>query len=163
MPKKEVIPVVPMRLLRVATCPSLSGRSQLTYHIGCNAESEVSIRVTQNSGGGQFNANWVALAVIEKLLLDHPADKPMSARVLLPVFRSKSSNSPAFLFACCLSEGLVKKAGTEKDSGYTVGNLDAIKQAMSVLLASDIELVTPVNPVDTPASAKSKRTAKGSA
>lgn len=162
MPKKEVVPVVPLRLLRVATCPSLSGRSQLTYHIGCNAESEVSIRVTQNSGGGQFNSTWVPLGVIEKLLLEHPAEKPMSARVLLPVFRSKSANSPAFLFACCLAEGLVK-AGANKDSGYQIADFASLKQSMLALVASDIDLGMPVNPVDTPASTKPKRNAKGSA
>ncbi len=139
MPKKEAVPVLAMRVLRVNSCPSLSGRSTLTYRIACNAESEIHLSVTGNSAAGQFNATPIPLATIEKLLLAHPADKQMSARVLLPVFRSKSSNSPAFLFAAILAEGLVK-AGADKDSGYSVGDIEAFRQAMSALVASDTNL-----------------------
>ena len=63
----------------------------------------------------------------------------MSSRVLLPVFRSKSSNSPAFLFAAILAEGLVR-AGTEKDSGYILGDAEAFRQSVSALVASDTNL-----------------------
>lgn len=141
--KKSSQPETEVRLLKIATCPSLSGRSTLTYQVCSRAESEVFIRVTQNSGNGQLNADWVSLATIEKLLTAHPDDKPMSSRVLLPVFRSKSSNSPAFLFAAILAEGLVK-VGTEKDSGYLVGDLEAFRKSVSALIASDTNLAAAV-------------------
>lgn len=52
--KKSSQPETEVRLLKIATCPSLSGRSTLTYQVFCSrAESEVFIRVTQNSGNGQ--------------------------------------------------------------------------------------------------------------
>jgi hypothetical protein len=55
--KKEVSPSDTLiRILKIGTCTSLSGRSELTYHLGCNAESEIHFRVVQNSGNGQFNA-----------------------------------------------------------------------------------------------------------
>ena len=66
---------------------------------------QVHVRVVQNSGNGQFNADWVSLSLIEKLLTEQPADKPMTSRVMLPVFRGKSSNSPAFLFAVLQGRG----------------------------------------------------------
>lgn len=141
--KKSSQPETEVRLLKIATCPSLSGRSTLTYQVCSRAESEVFIRVTQNSGNGQLNADWVSLATIEKLLTAHPDDKPMSSCVLLPVFRSKSSNSPAFLFAAILAEGLVK-VGTEKDSGYLVGDLEAFRKSVSALIASDTNLAAAV-------------------
>lgn len=139
MSKKEAIPAKPMRLLKICDTSSISGRSTLTYHIGTSAESEVSIRVISNTGNGQFNSNWVSLATIEKLLTAHPADKPLSSRVLQSVFRSKSTNSPAFLFAALKAEGLVV-AGETKDSAHGLGNIEAFKQAMSALIASDTNL-----------------------
>ena len=140
--KKEVSPSDTLiRILKIGTCTSLSGRSELTYHLGCNAQSEIHFRVVQNSGNGQFNANWVSLSVIEKLLSQHPADKPMTSRVMQPVFRSKSSNSPAFLFVSLKAEGLVK-AGEGKGSGYLLGDIEAFKQAMSALIAADLPLAT---------------------
>lgn len=143
MPKKEATPVIPMRVLKVNTFPSLSGRSQLTGHIGCNAEGNIHFRIVANTGSGQFNADWVSLEAIEKLLAAHPADKPMTSRVMLPVFRSKSSNSPAFLFAALMAEGLVK-VGTEKDSGYLLGDIEALRKSVSALIASDTNLATVV-------------------
>ena len=104
-----------------------------------NTDGEIHLAVVGNSSSGQFNATPIPLATIEKLLTAHPADKPMSSRVLLPVFRSKSSNSPAFLFACLLAEGLVK-AGVEKDSGYLLGDIEAFRKSVSALIASDTDL-----------------------
>ena len=137
MPKKEV--VLAMRVLKINSTPSLSGRSTLTYRVACTADGDIHLGVFANSSSGQFNATPIPLAIIEKLLNEHPDDKPMSSRVLLPVFRSKSSNSPAFLFTALLAEGLVK-VGVEKDSGYTIGDIAAFRQAMSALIASDTNL-----------------------
>ena len=139
MPKKEATQPITMRVLRIGASSSLSGKSQLTYHIGCNAEGDIALKVVANSGSGQFNADWIPLSVIEKLLSGHPADKPFSSRVLQPAYSGKSTNSPAFLFATLLAEGLVT-AGKEKDSGYLLGDIEAFKQAMSVLIASGTNL-----------------------
>lgn len=156
MPKKEAVSALPMRILKISDTSSISGRSTLTYHIGCNTESEVSVRVVQNTGNGQFNSNWVSLATIGNLLTAHPADKPLSSRVLQSVFKSKSTNSPAFLFAAIKAEGLVV-AGETKDSGHSLGNIEAFKQAMSALISSDTNL----DVADSVSSDVSKRKRKG--
>ena len=65
MTKKSAVPEAAIRILNLRTCSTLSGRSTLTYQVGCNAESEVYIRVTQNSGNGQFNSDWIPLATID--------------------------------------------------------------------------------------------------
>lgn len=132
----EVTPPIPMRILKVSTCPSLSGRSELTYHIGCNAEGEIQFRVVSNSGSGQFNADAVSFNQIAKLLAEHPADKPFTSTVLCPVFRGKSSNSPAFLFATLKAE-LIVLPGSNKDAGYTIGDIEVFRHEMNVLIASD--------------------------
>jgi hypothetical protein len=157
MSKKEAIPA--MRVLKINSTPSLSGRSTLTYRVACNTDGDIYLAVVGNSSSGQFNATPIPLDTIEKLLNEHPADKPMSSRVLLPVFRSRSSNSPAFLFTALLAEGLVK-AGTEKDSGCTIGDIEAFRQAMSALIAAGTDLATPA--IAVPESPKKKRPAKES-
>ena len=161
MSKKEAVSAVPMRVLKVDTCPSLSGRSQLTYHVGCDNEGTISLKITANSGSGQFNADWVPLSIVEQLMSAHPATKPMTSGVLRTVFKHRSSNSPAFLFAALKAESLVLPGDT-KDSGYTLGNIEAFKQTMSALVASDTDLSTPVD-IPVPTSAKPKRNAKGAA
>lgn len=154
MPKKEATPSVSIRILKIGTCPSLSGRSELTYHLACNVEGEIYLRVVGNSCSGQFNADPVPLSLIDQLLSAHSADTPMTSAVLHPVFRGKSSNSPAFLFAALKAELLVLPGDT-KDSGYTLGDLDAFKQTMSALINSDMKHEA-VN-VATPETPKRKR------
>jgi hypothetical protein len=160
MSKKSASSEMPIRILKIGTCPTLSGRSELTYHIGSNTDGEVYIRVVQNSGNGQFNADWVPVTLIERLLTEQPADKPMTSRVLLPVFRGKSSNSPAFLFAVLKAEGLVK-TGAEKDSGYLLGDIKGFREAVAALIAAGTDLnASSVTPPEPP---KKRRPAKASA
>ncbi len=157
MPKKLAAPEMPIRIIKIATCSTLSGRSNLTYHLGSDADGGIQIRVVQNSGNGQFNADWVSLATIEKLLTAHPADKPMTSRVMLPVFRSKSSNSPAFLFAVLNAEGLVK----EKESVYLLGDIQALKNSVTALIAAGVDLAVATDVTLEPP--KKKRSAKEAA
>ena len=152
--KKEISPPDTLiRILKIGTCSSLSGRSELTYHLGCNAESEIHFRVVQNSGNGQFNAEWVSLTLIERLLTQHPADKPMTSRIMQPVFRGKSSNSPAFLFVSLKAEGLVK-AGEGKDGGCLLGDIEAFKREMSALIATGADLAIPTDATTEPPKKK---------
>ena len=136
---KEVTPPIPMRILKVSTCPSLSGRSELTYHIGCNAEGEIHFRVVGNSGSGVFSADAVSFTQITKLLTEHPAEKPLTSSVLSPLFRGKSSNNPAFLFAALKAE-LIVLPGSHKDSGYTIGDIEVFRHEMNVLIASNASI-----------------------
>lgn len=154
MSQKEISTLEPLRILKIGTCPSLSGRSQLTFNIGCNTEGGIHFRIVANTGSGQFNADWVAISLIEKLLSEHPASTPMTSAVLNSVFRGRSSNSPAFLFAALKAELLVLPGDT-KDSGYIRGDFEAFNQAMSALINSDMKLEA-VN-VATPEASKRKR------
>lgn len=136
MQAKPVIPTNPINILKVATCPSLSGRSQLTYQIGKSPEGVVHLRITQNSGSGQFNADWVSLEAIETLVSVSPPEKPLTSSALHPAFTSKSSNSPAFLFAALKAESLVTPY-ENKDKGYLLGDFSAFRQATASLLVQE--------------------------
>jgi len=85
-----------INIVKVDSCPSLTGKSTLTYHIGCNAD-EIQIRVHANTGGGYFSKEWIAFSVIQETLAKQT--KPFSSMLLKPLFNGKSSNTPAFLLA----------------------------------------------------------------
>jgi len=41
-----------IRVLKIGTCRSLSGTSDLTYHLGADANDNLHIRLWANSAGG---------------------------------------------------------------------------------------------------------------
>ena len=45
----------PMRVLKTSSCKTLSGKSTLTYQIGCNPDSIIHLRISRNDGGGFFS------------------------------------------------------------------------------------------------------------
>ena len=62
-----------MRVLKTTTCKTLSGKSTLTYQLGCTPDSAIHLRITKNSGGGFFSDEWIAVDDILRLLKDHPS------------------------------------------------------------------------------------------
>ncbi len=139
--KKESVHELPILVLKIATCPTLSGRSDLTYHAGRHEDESIYLRVVQNTGNGQFNTDWVALMRIEKLLVEHPTKQVRSSTVMRPIYQGKSSNSPAFLFAVLKAEGIVNASG-DKDGGYLLGDIEAFKSNVAKLIAD----ATPAQP-----------------
>lgn len=132
-PKTEE-PTSRLRILKVGTCPSLSGASTLTYHIGY--DSEIRFRVWGNTGGGLHGREWVAWSVIEPAL---QAEK-LTAGTLRLLFRGKSRNTPGFLLAVLRAEGLVQ---AQEDQGHTRADPAAFLAAMEALIASDTNIKIP--------------------
>ncbi len=106
-----------VRFLKEGACRSLSGKSTLTYRVGCTADSEVHLRVADNTGGGFFSDEWVALSAIQEAFDRQPQGKPIVSLMLYPLFQGRSLNTPAFLLAVLKAEGLVKQLG-DKQRGY---------------------------------------------
>lgn len=103
-----------IRTIKTATCPSLSGKSTLTYNIGCDAEGQVYLRCEAVSSSAYFKPEWVSLAAIQKATENATY---ISAFHLRPVFTGKSTNSPGFMLAVLKAEGLVKLKD-EKERTY---------------------------------------------
>lgn len=97
-----------IRMLKVGKCKSLSGKSELTYHIGLDKASDIQFQVHANTGSGYFSNEWVPLKSILAVLDKAPKDQPITSFVLIPLFEGKSINTPPFLFAALMEEGLVK-------------------------------------------------------
>lgn len=105
MSEDNAIPIP--RVLKIGSCSSLTGKSTLGYHIGCNDQSELCFRISSNSGGGYFSPNWIPLkAILSAMEL---APKPLTSFALMPLFAGKSINTQSFLWACLLAEGLVQR------------------------------------------------------
>jgi hypothetical protein len=94
-----------MRILKTGECPSLSGKSTLTYQIACNNDNEVYIALTGNSGKGIFNKDWIAFEEIHSLLAKQ---EKVTSGSLHELFEGKNSNSAGFILAVLLKEGLLK-------------------------------------------------------
>jgi len=88
-----------MKILKTATCKTLSGKSTLTYQLGCTPESIIHLRISKNNGGGFFSDEWIALDAILEALKDRPDKSPVMSHFLTPLLKGKSVNTSAFLLA----------------------------------------------------------------
>ncbi|MDP3322010.1 MAG: hypothetical protein Q8S71_00515 [Hydrogenophaga sp.] len=126
-----------MRILKVASCPTCSAKGTLTYQLGCKADNQINFRITANSGGGYFSAEWVSLSTIQDALAIAP--QPVTSFAFSKLFLGKSTNTPAFLLAALVSEGLLTPL-TDKQRGYEILDSAAFMTVASKLIASDINL-----------------------
>jgi hypothetical protein len=95
-----------VRIIEKATCPTLTGKSNVSYHWGSGSEGDLLLRISGNTGGGYFSQEWVPLEAIRKALAKQPEN--LSAVALFPLFRGKSVNTPGYLLAVLKHEKLVE-------------------------------------------------------
>ncbi|MDD2844650.1 MAG: hypothetical protein PHT57_06815 [Rhodoferax sp.] len=105
---QEVSTAPAMRILKIDECPSLSGRSTLTYHIGCKESGETHMRLFGNTGKGFYSKDWISLTLLELLLLEGSQAKPVTSGSMQVLFEGKSVNTAGFMLAVLKHEGLVK-------------------------------------------------------
>ena len=109
-----------MRVLKTATCKSVTGKSTLTYQLGQALNHTVHIRITKNSSSGQFSSEWVKIDDIQRALAGGREGEPLTSFMLQNLFKGKSVNTPAFIMAALTKEQLLctlkgKKRGHEWD------------------------------------------------
>ena len=131
------IPTAPLiRILKTSTCPNLSGSAKLSYHIGCTPESKIQFRIFANTGSGFFSKEWVSFDAILKAIDKCPKDKPLNAFWLGSLYAGKSINTPSFLMAVLLAEGLVKKVERNYEKVSHAGFVSEVNK----LIASGVDL-----------------------
>ena len=146
----EVNPADAIRILKTASCPSLSGKSTLTYNIGCSTQGAIQFQVIANDGGGFWNDDWVPQSDIQAVLDSQGHD--LTSASLRSLYPSKSTNSPGFLLAVLKDVGLVQASKTNQRC-YELGSPKAFIAEVTGLLASAPELVL-AEAVDAPVSKK---------
>ena len=67
----NLVPVI--RILKIASCPSSSGKATLTYHIGCTTDHDIQFRVVANTGGGLFSPECISLSTIQPAVQKAPS------------------------------------------------------------------------------------------
>ena len=109
--KKETSTEI-IHTIKTGNCSSRSGKSKLTYLIGADSASEIHFRINGNTGNGFFNNDWVPLEIILELL--GKSGGAFTSYALHPLLKGKSNNTPAFLIASLLEEGIIHRSVSEK-------------------------------------------------
>ena len=123
-----------VQVLKTTTCASTSGRSKLTYEVGCTPDSEVHVRITANTGSGAISKNWVAFRAIREVLKGTPPGELTSGH-MQRLCAGQSVNNAGFLLAVLMSEGLVRPSTSKRrcyesaDEAAFVAAIEAWKSA----------------------------------
>jgi hypothetical protein len=143
--QENPVAVSDVRVLKISTCPSISGRSTLTYHLGVSPESDIKLRVFANSGGGFFSNEWVQISAVQKEFEKVPDGIALTPHLLSPLFRGRSANNQSFLFAVLKNEGLVSTVKDRKGR-FERADAGAFMAEIETLVASNVDLKVDVTP-----------------
>ena len=121
--KKEKPEDIKLQILQTTKCQTVSNKSTLNYQIGVDDKNEVYIRVNGNTGGGYFSNEWVSLDNITSILGDVSGEHITSIN-LIPLFKGKSVNTPGYLLAVLLKEGLLAPFEEGKKRQYVFSGAD---------------------------------------
>lgn len=126
----------PVRILKISTCASVSGRSTLTYHVGCK-DFSILLRIYRNTGSGYFSQEWIPLSTINQALDECRAITSFS---LQSIFKGKSVNTAGFLIAVLKDIGLIQ---VTKDSArsYEQSESDTFILDTKKLIESGVNLI----------------------
>ena len=125
------------KIIKIGNCNSLSGKGNLTYQIACNPDSTIFFRITANSGGGWFSADWISLEIIMSAI--GKPDNSLTSYALQGLFKGKSVNTPAFLFAALKKEGLVA-IDTHNPRSYLTVSSETFMDEIKILIAPGTDL-----------------------
>ena len=132
-------PEVAVRILKIASCLSLSGKSTLVYQIGVKDKTDIQLRIASNSSTGFFSQEWISFNAIQQLFSKAPANKPITSFLLHKIYEGLSVNSPAFLFAALKAEGLVEPS-KESPRCYDRSDPKGFLAEVKALVASSVDL-----------------------
>ena len=119
-----------LKIIQTSKCPTVSNKSTLTYNIATDDEDNIFMRIISNTGGGYFSNEWISLDHIISILSDVPADSTITSINLIPLFKGKSVNTPGYLLAALLNEGLLS-ANQEKKRHYTYAGTEKLLAKVS--------------------------------
>ena len=114
-PPEPDVPETAVRILKVDACPSVSGRSVLTYHLGwrqgldlageLTGPGELMLRLFRNTAKGMFCKDWLRWCDVDALL---DSGAGITSGLLQRLYEGRSANSGGFLLAVLKHEGLVR-------------------------------------------------------
>ena len=98
--------VDPIEVIYEGECPSLSGRSTLSYTIGRHSEDgTLHLAITGNSGTGMWCKDWCSASAIQDVVL---GEGELTAKSFQVMYIGKSINTGGFLAAVLKDLGLIR-------------------------------------------------------
>ena len=98
--------VDPIETIYEGECPSLSGRSTLSYTIGRHTEDEtLHLRISDNSGKGMWCKDWCSASAIQDVVL---GEGELTAKSFQVMYLGKSINTGGFAMAVLKDLGLIR-------------------------------------------------------
>ena len=135
-----------MRILKIGSTSTVSGKSTLRYQIACDPKLDIYIRIVENTAAGYFSDEHVSLKAIQEVFLK-AGDKPISSFALFPLLIGRSQNTPAFICSCLLAEGLIQRS-EQKPRCYVAADgkkfMAEIKQLIDA--GTDLKVAEKVKP-----------------
>lgn len=135
-----------VRIVKSSTCKSLSGKSELSYHIACDSDNEIYFRIADNSGNGFFSCEWVKLSDIEAVFDSMKKGEGITSFHLDSLFIGKSVNTPAFLLAVLKAEGLVEPQPLRQRAHDRLPTKD-FQEGIFALVDADVNIDTAKKPL----------------
>ena len=98
--------VDPIETIYEGECPSLSGRSTLSYTISRHTEDEtLHLRISDNSGKGMWCKDWCSASAIQEVVL---GEGELTAKSFQVLHEGRSVNTGGFLAAVLKDLGLIR-------------------------------------------------------
>ena len=98
--------VDPIEVIYQGECPSISGRSTLTYAIGRHSEDgKLHLAITGNSGGGMWCPYWASASAIQEVML---GESDLTAKSFHPLHAGRSINTAGFILAVLKELGAIR-------------------------------------------------------
>jgi len=145
-----------MQVLKTATCKTITGKSVLTYQLGCLPDESIHLRISKNTGAGFFNDEWIAVNDIQNVLDKCPKGSPITSFLLQPLFKGKSVNSPAFMVAALTQEKLLRVLKGKK-RGHELLDPEGFTSRMDKLVSSSAKPKGTVKKTSTKKAAVKKK------
>lgn len=96
----------PIGILYIGECPSVSGRSTLTYAVGKHAAAgTLHLRIADNTGKGMWCKDWAPAQTVEAIVA---GAQELTAKSFHELHPGKSINTGGFVLAALRDLGLIR-------------------------------------------------------
>ena len=131
----------PIEDLYHGDCPSISGRSTLTFAIGRHKETnELHLRITDNSGKGMWFPGWATAKEIDGIV---KGSAELTAKSFHALHPGKSINTGGFVMAVLKDLGLIR-ANEENTRLHEHVPATTFEKVAMVRMGQTIEATAPV-------------------
>lgn len=131
--KKTALADASIKILETAKCKTVSEKSDLTYNIALNEKGQAMIRIASNTGGGFWSKEHVYIGAIVDCIQSVPEDQSITSIHLFKLFVGKSQNTPGFLLAVLLKEGLLEPLGKKRQYKVSAQGVDKFLEKVNKL------------------------------